>query len=354
MSNLSNIVASFDIDYAECTLVPFGSGLINTTYKVSLNTSKKSYILQKINTDVFKNPQGIIHNILKIQTHLNQYHPNYIFPGCEKTISGTHLLEINNEHWRLCGFIENSYSIDLPDTLEKAYQASKAFATLTKNLEHLDALRLEETIVDFHNLAFRFDQFKESCKNAIPKRVEIAKGLLEELQKYDFLVEKFKAIQQDATFPVRVMHHDTKINNVLFDTHTQSAKAVCDLDTLMPGKVYSDLGDMVRTYACSHDENSQDFNTIKVLPEYFKAIYTGYLEILGNDLTPSEKESIFYAGPFLIYMQSIRFLGDFLIGDQYYGSQFENQNFFRAKNQLVLLNSFFEQEKELARILQNI
>lgn len=148
------------------------------------------------------------------------------------------------------------------------------------------------------------------------------------------------------------MHHDTKISNVLLNEEDNTGICVIDLDTLMPGKFISDLGDMMRTYLCAYAENETDLNKIKIRLPYFKATVEGYLSEMANILTPTEKELILFSGKYIIYMQALRFLTDYLNGSIYYPIAYPTQNLDRTKNQLKLLNELFENEKILQDIIE--
>lgn len=133
------------------------------------------------------------------------------------------------------------------------------------------------------------------------------------------------------------MHHDAKISNVLFSNKTGKVVCLVDFDTVMPGYFFSDLGDMIRSMVCPEDETSTKFSNICIRKEFYEAIVTGYLDVIGKELTESEKKYIHYSGLLMIYMQSLRFLADYLNGDVYYQITYPDQNFDRAKNQLILL-----------------
>ena len=139
-----------------------------------------------------------------------------------------------------------------------------------------------------------------------------------------------------------MQHHETKIINILFEQGSEKALAICDLDTIMPGYFLSDLGDMIRTYTSSEDEESVLWQKIEVSEEMLKALLQGYLEKMGIHLSPAEKSDLRYSGLFIIYMQALRFLTDYLEGDRYYPVQHAEHNFNRAKNQICLLKSYEE------------
>jgi thiamine kinase-like enzyme len=337
MIDFSQILFQYGIDATASIIKPFGSGLIHQTYLVE--TPSLKYILQKVNTNVFKHPEIISSNIAQADNYLKAKHPSYIFPGLVSTKSGKNLLYLENECWKLSQFINNTYTLNKLSDPEMAYQAAQAFAKLTKNLDGLPIANIKETIPNFHNLAFRYEQFLSSLERAIPERKTKANDLIKSVFGQKYHVETYLNIVSDTSYPIRMIHHDTKINNVLFDQDTKKSIAVCDLDTLMVGRIISDLGDMIRTYTCSENEDHTNPAEVKVLKEYSEALHAGYLNILGPILTKTEIRHIDFAGPFMIYMQAIRFLGDYLTGDTYYGAKYETHNYDRASNQMALLES---------------
>ncbi|GAC1707037.1 MAG: hypothetical protein NVS9B7_18370 [Flavisolibacter sp.] len=167
------------------------------------------------------------------------------------------------------------------------------------------------------------------------------------------IVGHYKFIKKSPNFKLRVMHHDTKITNVLF-TATGKGLCVIDLDTVMPGYIISDMGDMFRTYLSPVDENEKDTGLISVREQYFAAIVKAYYKEMCMELTVSEKNSFVYAGSFMIYMQAIRFLTDYLEGNLYYRCAYDSQNFERAFNQLVLLRKLNGKKELLLEIVSKI
>ena len=152
----------------------------------------------------------------------------------------------------------------------------------------------------------------------------------------------FDVITESDEFPKRVMHHDAKISNVLFDEDSDEVICLVDFDTVMPGYFFSDIGDMVRTMACNLDESSTEFDKIKIRKTYYLAIIEGYLSVMGKHLTDAEKKYIHYSGISMTYMQALRFLTDYLKEDIYYRIIYPEQNFDRATNQLTLLKGLEE------------
>ncbi|RYE01403.1 MAG: aminoglycoside phosphotransferase family protein, partial [Sphingobacteriaceae bacterium] len=183
-------------------------------------------------------------------------------------------------------------------------------------------------------------------KNAAPTRKEKASSQIKIVLEHVEILKTYQKIIQEKQVPLRVMHHDTKISNVLFNN---AGKSLCmvDLDTVMPGYFLSDLGDMMRTYLSPASEEETDLNRIIIRPDFYQAIIHGYLSEMETVLTSAEKQYFFYAGKMMMYMQGLRFLTDFLIGDIYYPVTYPDQNLFRAKNQFTLLKRFMLMENRL-------
>jgi thiamine kinase-like enzyme len=337
MNTIDLILEHFEISPKDAKISTFGAGLIHVTYLIENSTEK--YILQKVNTYVFQKPEVISQNLKLASEFLKKHHPTYIFPGLITSKNQDGIFQNSEGHWKLSPFISNTYTINKPTNPQMAYEAAKTFAKLTKNLDGLPLDNIHETIPNFHNLDFRNKQFQEALKNGMPERIHESNLLITKALKYSHLVDTYNSIVSNKAYPQRMIHHDTKINNVLFDKNTHKSIAVCDLDTLMPGRIISDIGDMVRTYACSENENHINPEEVHVLKEYLEALHAGYLNTLGGILTKAEIKYIDFAGPFMIYMQAIRFLGDYLIGDKYYGAAYPRHNYDRAANQLALLES---------------
>ncbi|HYH56003.1 MAG TPA: phosphotransferase, partial [Anseongella sp.] len=228
----------------------------------------------------------------------------------------------------------------------QAFSASRQFAILTKKLSGLDASLLKPTIPDFHNLELRYRQFREALSAGGEDRKREAAAEIGQCREREHLAEKYSRLLAHPGCRLRVMHHDTKINNVLFDAESGAAKCPIDLDTLMPGYIFSDLGDMVRTYVSPVSEEETDLSLVKVRDEFYEALYDGYLSEMAAELSDHEQQHLSFAGKMMLYMQALRFLTDHLQGDTYYKIHYPGQNLHRSRNQLKLL--FELEEKETA------
>lgn len=327
----------------EFIVKPVGTGLINQSFKVTSKNTGDSFLLQEINQRVFPQPGKVQHNYEILWKYLQSEEIFFFIPEPKYFPGDTTLFcDSKNHYWRVFEFINGTKTLDVAEKISEAKAAAESFAEFTASFSSFDTDRLAITIPDFHNLSFRFNQFKESLHTHNYGRLQKAADIISELKERERYANFFDVITESEEFPKRVMHHDAKISNVLFDEESNEVICPIDFDTVMPGYFFSDIGDMIRSMACSHNETSTDFDSIHIRPDFYKAILEGYLGIMDKDLTASENKYIHYAGIVMIYMQSLRFLTDHLNGDTYYRTAYEEQNFDRAMNQLALLKRLEE------------
>jgi thiamine kinase-like enzyme len=352
-TTLKTVIQSFlPEDKEVLTIEPFGSGLIHYTWKVYNSYTSDTYILQRINDAVFRQPWDIAFNIKSIHDFLAQHYPDYLFVGSLKTSSGHELFyDASLGYFRLFPFIKESHSIDIVSEPGQAYEAARQFGLFTKLLCDYNVQSLKITLKDFHNLGLRYHQFEESLTNGNKERIAISKELIAYLKDHRDIAHVYEKIRNNPAFRLRVTHHDTKISNVLLDKGNKGL-CVIDLDTVMPGYFISDIGDMMRTYLSPANEEETDHSKICIREDFFDAIVSGYVGEMNHELTYEEKKHFVYAGKFMIYMQALRFLTDYINNDRYYGAKYENHNLDRAKNQIVLLQRLFEKEEILNRIAE--
>ena len=297
--------------------VPIGNGHINKTYRVG------SYILQQINTNVFREPEIIASNLENARKHLALKHPDYLFIAPLK----------NAGKWRLYPYIEGSYTIDEGKTVQQAYDAAKTFGRFGRFMQGCDLSQYKPTIKDFHDLQLRYDQFMSALESADnTKRTQAANEIAFAI-KNKSLVDHYNAVIQSKTLVPGIFHNDTKINNVLFDGTTHKAIAVIDLDTVMEGYFIYDLGDLVRTLVSPVSEEERDISKIVVRKEFYDAVIDGYLSEMNN----IDRSLASFAGQMMTYIMALRFLADYLRGNTYYHVTYPGQNLVRARNQLRLL-----------------
>ena len=331
---------------------PHGSGLIHNTWKIT--DGSKEYVLQRINHHVFKRPEYIAKNIEAIASWLKVNHPDYFFVTPVKTLNDESILYLpSHGYFRIFPFIKGSFTYDVAQNPRQACEASKQFGLFTCVLTDFPVEDLNITLPDFHNLSYRYTQFEHAIKTGNSSRSQSSKREIDFLVSQNHIVSTYKQIVSAKDFKVRVTHHDTKISNVLFD---KDGKGICviDLDTLMPGYFISDVGDMLRTYLSPVSEEEMDFKKIDIRVDFFEGIACGYLREMSRELTEMEVHHFVYSGLFMIYMQALRFITDYLNDDVYYGATYPGHNHVRAKNQIVLLKKLLEKEEKLNKIVTRI
>jgi Ser/Thr protein kinase RdoA (MazF antagonist) len=328
----------------------FGSGLINNTWKVI--APGREYILQRVNHAVFKEPENIANNISLIGEFLRKNHPEYTFVSPVPASNGDEMIYLKGEgYFRLFPFVAGSHSKDVVETPEQAYEAATQFGRFTRLLHGIDIKKLKLTIPCFHDLTLRYQQFLRALEKGNKERIKESEALIRSLVAQAGIVTEYGNIIANPEFKLRVTHHDTKISNVLFN---KDGKGLCviDLDTVMPGYFISDVGDMMRTYLSPVSEEETELEKIEVRDDFYKAIVEGYYNEMKEELTETEKKYFFYAGTFMIYMQALRFLTDYLNDDIYYGAKYPRHNLMRARNQLVLLEQLLKKKDQLENILR--
>ncbi len=326
-----------DHSAGEIRIETVGGGLINLSYKIICQLTS-DFLLQQINKTVFAHPEQVQENYIRIWQYAEFEFTGLRLPSPKHCGRMTTLFVDRNEnYWRAFEFIEDARMCAVAEKPAQAKATAKAFAKFTAAFEDFNVSNLKEVIPGFHNLSLRYRQFEEAMKGELYERMSKSLPLIDELKQREKYKHFYEIVTESGEFPQRVMHHDAKITNVLFSNKTGRVICPVDFDTVMPGYFFSDIGDMIRSMVCSEDENSTNFNNIRIRKNFYDAIISGYLDVLGKQLTISEKKYIHYSGLLIIYMQALRFLTDYLNGDVYYRISNPDQNFDRAKNQLILL-----------------
>jgi Ser/Thr protein kinase RdoA (MazF antagonist) len=329
------ILQQYAIESAQ--LSPLGTGLINATWLTALPNGQR-FVLQRINTHIFRQPQHIDHNLQLLGRYFREQYPPYCFTQPIASLTGETMVQADGDCYRLFAFIDGSHTVDVVQTAAQAYEAAQQFGQFTYLLKDFDASKLAITLPDFHNLALRYQQFETSLLQAHPQRLQTAAAAIEKAKAYSHILHQYQQLLPHIK--IRVTHHDTKISNVLFDAYDKGL-CVIDLDTVMPGYFLSDVGDMLRTYLCPVSEEEANFDKVVVRPAFYQAIVQGYSDAMGDALNSVEKQQFLFAGKMMTYMQSLRFLTDYLNNDSYYGARYEGHNLIRAGNQLALLQQLF-------------
>ncbi len=314
------------------------NGNINSTYKVTYSRpdgSDVTYIFQRINTYVFKEPRKIMENIEIVSSHIRKKCGEREMLSFCQTADGENYVEQSDGFWRVMNYID-SFTFDTSDDLRIIESTGAAFGEFQVMLSDLDGALLHETIPDFHNTRRRLETLFESAKTDAAGRVNETVGDLDYIRSvYDLtcsLWDRYSA----GDFPVRVTHNDTKSNNILFDKETFKPICVIDLDTVMPGMAMYDFGDAVRSACSTADEDERDLSQVEIDTEKFSAFCRGYMSQVKSALTKVEIDSL-VLGAFSVTVElAARFLTDYLEGDKYFKTEYPEHNLVRARCQLKL------------------
>ena len=320
-----------------------GQGLIHRTYKVSYPNGN-AIILQCLNKTVFPHPEDIIFNYRRVYDFLEKQAEGMKVPSLVTTKNGKDFYTDEAGHcWRATQFIDGSFAPALPENAKEVYAAAHCFAAFTRALTDLPAVELKAIIPGFHDLSLRYRQFEDTVRSAHITRLLKATHVISELRNRTGLVRFYETmVAHPADYPTRIMHHDAKTSNILFNKSTKAVVCPVDLDTVMPGFYISDLGDMIRSMACTEDENSTAWETIDINKDYYDTIISAWIAGMGKSLTAAERQNIHKPGLLLTYMQCLRYTTDFLQNDVYYKTDYPEQNLNRALNQLILLEKLEE------------
>ena len=364
ISKIQDIKEKFEIYGDFVSAAPYGSGHINDTLRVIINQggTEIHYIFQRINDSIFKNPPALMENIERVTSHIFQKivdegatditrHTLYLI----KTVDGkNYVQDIESKYWRAYIFIEKARTYDVIETEKQAYEAARAFGLFQKDLSDLPGPRLHETIPDFHNTPQRLKKLEKVIAEDICGRVKDAKAEIDFVMSRKADVSKLIDLQAEGKISERITHNDTKLNNVMIDDATGRGVCVIDLDTVMPGLVHYDFGDMVRTSTSPAMEDEKDLSKVTMQFHMFEALLRGYLSTAGDFLNPIEREMLPFSGKLITLEIGIRFLTDYLEGDVYFKTHREGHNLDRCRTQFKLVESIEEQMDDMMALLKSI
>ncbi len=341
-SEVLGLASLFQLDGTPKFSEPFGNGNVNDTFLVTTDSANR-YTLQRINHDVFKDPVSLMDNFARVTSHLAQKHADghttlqtlVLVPAKD---GSSYLTGEHGNYWRVTEYVPGGLSLEVPQSRQHAYEAARAFGDFQYQLGDLSGDPLIETIPDFHNTESRYHAFVDAVDQDVCGRAGEAADLIAFARENEHLARLIRY----ADFPTRTVHNDTKLNNVLL--HEETGKGICvvDLDTVMPGCVLHDFADLVRTAACSSEEDEPDISMIHFLPNRFSALVDGYLAGVRDLLDSSEIDRLAVSPQVITYELSLRFLTDFLMGDTYFKVKRPGHNFERARAQFQLLRSMQE------------
>jgi hypothetical protein len=339
-------------------------GHINETYTATYDQGGilVRYIHQKINQTVFRKPAAVMENLMRVTSHIAA---KLSAQGAREitrraltvvpTRDGKAYYQDNDdEYWRTFVFVEKVQSFESVQTPAQAYEAGKAFGTFQNLLSDLGGERLHETIPDFHNSRKRFIALQQAIDSDPCGRARFARKEIEFALKQEAWVGTLLDAHARGDIPERVTHNDTKFNNVMLDWETGQAMCVVDLDTVMPGLVLYDFGDMVRTTTSPTLEDEKDLSKVRAQMPMFQALARGYVDAAGEFLTPAERAYLAFSGKLISFTIGIRFLTDYLLGDTYFRVHRSDHNLDRGRTQFKLVESIAEQEEAMQKFVESL
>jgi len=354
---IEDIVSKFRVEGKLTTARPFGSGHINDTYRVITDTGN-NYLLQKINHFVFKDVSGLMNNLVNVTGHLKEKLKGLLGANPEKQVltlvennnNGYYFEDADGNYWRIFLFLNNTKSYDQVLTEKQAFEGGKAFGLFQALLADMDTGLIVDTIPNFHNIEFRLANLDKAIASDSAHRLNKASPEIEFINQRRTDMCRILELGRAGILPERIIHNDTKFNNVLLDEHDH-AQCVIDLDTVMPGFVAYDFGDAVRTIINTAPEDEPELDLIKLNVPLFTGYVKGYLKQTAGFLTEAEVNSLISGALLLPYMQGVRFLTDYLNGDIYFKIHSPWHNLQRARAQFQLVKKLEEAEETLNGII---
>lgn len=358
-NNLEEIVSQFKIEGTIDTVKPLGEGFINDTFIAKTKEEDKDdYLLQRKNKNIFTNVPAMMENIQKVTTHLKG---KIAEAGGDVMREALTVVKSNDdklyfedsegEFWAMCIFIKGSVTHESADTPELAYQGGKGIGKFQSMVADLKE-PLTDILPGFHNIRFRFKQWDEViAKDPAGRVAEVAEEIKWVEDRREEMLNFWKLVE-DGTIPTRVTHNDTKINNILFN-EDGSILCVIDLDTVLNSTVLNDYGDAMRSYTNTGEEDDENLDNVSMDLNIFKAYTEGYLSETSSFLSESEAEYLAFSAKYITYEQVLRFLMDYIDGDNYYKVKSPTHNLQRTKAQFKLLTSMEEQYDAMKEVVKN-
>lgn len=357
---IENVCRKFGItgEYSSFELVT--NGHINTTYKVYFirDGEIKDYILQRINTYVFKNPVEVMDNIVGVTEYIRAKIKStgvsakrfVLHYQCAES-GKYYITDSDGGFWRCCRYIDDSVTFNITNNLKVIEEAGKAFGEFQEYLSDYPVEKLNIAIPHFHNTVMRYKNFDNSVQRNAAGRIDGVKSEVAEYKDLEDTATKMYKMQRAGKLPLKVTHNDTKCNNVLFDKDTFEHLSVIDLDTVMPGLVGFDFGDAIRFTANTCDEDEEDVSLVKLDMGKYEAFARGFLSKVGDSLCGAEKDTLALGAITMTIECGLRFLTDYLDGDLYFKTDFKEHNLIRARCQLALAKDMIGRYDEMKAII---
>lgn len=357
MTDIERIASRFDIPGSVVSVEECRRGHINSTFFIT-NSLGEKYVLQRINTAVFKNPAGLMDNVFGVTEHLRSKlteagedpeRGTLRFVQCK---DGSSFYDAGDAGaWRVYRFVDKVVSLESADTSETLEKVGYAFGRFSMMLADYDASTLCETIPHFHDTESRYNDFSESVKADPKGRAALCADEISFVRERKNLCSYIVRGIDDGLFPLRVTHNDTKLNNILLDENTLEPVCVIDLDTVMPGSLLYDFGDAVRYAASTEAEDCDRYEDVKLDVDKFISLAKGFARGFEGTMSGAELSALPYGALIITLETGIRFLKDYIDGDVYFRIDYPEHNLVRARNQFALAADI---EKKLPLLLESV
>lgn len=361
--NINEVISKFDYRGTYVSCEEFGSGHINKTYLVTFDQgdNEQKYILQELNSDIFKNIDQLMENVFAVTTYLrgvikanggdqNRETLHYV-----KTQNGDKYYSANGRYYRSYIFVKDSISYDKVESAELFKSSGIAFGKFQKMLDGFDADSLYETIPNFHDTAWRYEnEFLPAVEKNLSGRADTCQNEIKFVMDRVADTSVLGDLIKSGDLPLRVTHNDTKLNNVMFDVDTNKCICVIDLDTVMPGLALYDFGDSIRFGANTGEEDEKDLSKVSLDLDYFKAYAEGFLGEAGDAFNQCEIDNLAFASKMMTFECGMRFLTDYINGDAYFKTAYPEHNLVRAKCQFKLVADMESKMSAMNDIIKNI
>lgn len=346
-NDIKQIASKFDI--VPTNIETLRTGHINDTFCIT--TAKEKFLLQRINNNVFKNPDNIVNNIFRITDFIERKGATTIH--MIPTIDGRYCLKFAEGYWRVYNYIENTISPEEYSD-EELYQVAFGFGSFQHYLDGFAADTLFISIEDFHNTPVRYENLLEAASSDPIGRLKNAKEELRYFMQHKGFYNKFDIANAQGKLPIRVTHNDTKSNNILLDKETKKVRSVIDLDTVMPGYIVNDFGDLIRSSTSTAAEDEKDLSKVHFNIDAFRICLEGFVDGCAGILSESEKDLLCDGALMMTIECGMRFLEDYLRGDIYFKTDYDTHNLVRCKTQIRLASEIEEHWDELKQMIKNI
>ena len=339
-------------------------GHINTSYKLYFDYGDrvKRYIIQEINTNVFKNPDELMDNITRVSNYSKNLLSSFGVPNYKskvlrifKTVDGnTYIKTTKGKYFRVYHFIEGGINFNTSDDPKVFEAGGRAIGYFQNMLANFPIQTLHETIKDFHNTPKRYLDFEKAKENAPSKLVSNVKEQIDFIEQNNYIKDYIQPLLDSGKMPLKVTHNDTKLNNIMFSTDKSEGLALIDLDTVMPGSICYDFGDFVRSACNNGEEDSKDLTLVSFNEELFKSFAKGYLKTIKASISKIEVDNLVNGCILMTYEVGMRFLTDYLNGNIYFKVEYPEHNLVRAKTQIKMVQEMLARKEHLEELIQEL